>query len=100
MTGVLLFVLRAYRLALSPWLGNQCRFAPTCSQFAIEAIERFGPWRGLWLAAGRVLRCHPWHAGGWDPVPMGPLPHAGGCACASQTGAGPMADAAEHKDTF
>ena len=69
MTRILLFVVRAYQFALSPLLGNQCRFAPTCSQYAVEAIERFGPWRGAMLALGRVLRCHPWHAGGWDPVP-------------------------------
>lgn len=69
MTRALLFLLRAYRYVLSPWLGNQCRFAPTCSQYAIEAIERFGPWRGSWLAVRRLLRCHPWNAGGWDPVP-------------------------------
>ncbi|HYA65238.1 MAG TPA: membrane protein insertion efficiency factor YidD, partial [Burkholderiaceae bacterium] len=69
MTRILLFVVRAYQFALSPLLGNQCRFAPTCSQYAVEAIERYGPWRGAMLALGRVLRCHPWHAGGWDPVP-------------------------------
>jgi len=66
---LLLLLLRAYRFALSPMLGNQCRFAPTCSQYAIEAIARFGAMRGSWLALRRVLRCHPWHAGGWDPVP-------------------------------
>ncbi|HYA67024.1 MAG TPA: membrane protein insertion efficiency factor YidD [Burkholderiaceae bacterium] len=69
MTRVLLLVLRAYRFALSPLLGNQCRFVPTCSQYAMEAVERFGPGRGLLMAVRRVLRCHPWHAGGWDPVP-------------------------------
>jgi uncharacterized protein len=80
MTRILLLCLRAYRFALSPLFGNQCRFAPTCSQFAIEAIERFGPVRGCALALGRVLRCNPWHAGGWDPVPAR-APVAGGCAC-------------------
>ncbi len=69
MTRVLLACLRVYRFALSPLIGNQCRFAPTCSQYAMEAIERFGPFRGGWLALRRLLRCHPWHAGGWDPVP-------------------------------
>ncbi|HYB51813.1 MAG TPA: membrane protein insertion efficiency factor YidD [Burkholderiaceae bacterium] len=80
MTRALLLALRAYRFALSPWLGNQCRFAPTCSQYAIEAIERHGPWRGCLLAARRLLRCHPWHAGGWDPVPDGAFAGSGRCA--------------------
>jgi len=66
---LLVLLLRAYRYALSPWLGNQCRFAPTCSHYAIEAIERLGAVRGSALAIGRVLRCHPWSRGGWDPVP-------------------------------
>jgi uncharacterized protein len=87
MTRILLLCLRAYRFALSPLLGNQCRFAPTCSQFAIEAIERFGPVRGSMLAVGRVLRCNPWHAGGWDPVPAR-AQAAGGCACTSAGPAG------------
>jgi putative membrane protein insertion efficiency factor len=85
MVRVLLGLLRAYRFALSPLLGNQCRFAPTCSQYAMEAIERFGALRGSMLAVGRLLRCHPWHAGGLDPVPE----HLGGflahrCACGAQ----------------
>jgi len=83
-TRILLFVVRAYQFALSPLLGNQCRFAPTCSQYAVEAIERFGPWRGALLALGRVLRCHPWHAGGWDPVPpRRPCATDQGSACAA-----------------
>jgi uncharacterized protein len=61
--------LRAYRLLLSPWLGNQCRFEPTCSLFAIAALERHGAAGGSYLALRRVLRCHPWCAGGFDPVP-------------------------------
>ncbi|SPJ15927.1 hypothetical protein SBBP2_180005 [Burkholderiales bacterium] len=84
MTRILLFGLRAYRFALSPLLGNQCRFAPTCSQFAIAAIERFGPVRGSVLALRRLFRCHPWHAGGWDPVPA---TLTGRWACLSARGA-------------
>jgi hypothetical protein len=62
-------VIRGYQLLLSPVLGNNCRFEPSCSRYAIEAIGRHGPWRGSALAAGRILRCHPWHSGGYDPVP-------------------------------
>ena len=86
MTRILLLLLRAYRLALSPLLGNQCRFAPTCSQYAIEAVARFGAARGAWLALGRLLRCHPWKAGGWDPVPTLAQGARGGCACSSARG--------------
>lgn len=69
MKTLLLFLIKGYRLALSPWWGSQCRYTPTCSQFAEEAIERHGALRGSWLATSRICRCHPWHAGGYDPVP-------------------------------
>jgi hypothetical protein len=69
---LLLSLLRGYRLLLSPWLGTACRFEPTCSLYAIEAIERHGATTGSMLAAGRVLRCHPWCRGGFDPVPHRP----------------------------
>jgi hypothetical protein len=62
-------LVRAYQYLLSPWWGRQCRFTPTCSQYAIEALERHGAARGGWLALRRVLRCHPWGGGGFDPVP-------------------------------
>ena len=61
--------IRLYRALLSPLLGPRCRFAPSCSAYAVEAIERHGIARGLWLALRRVARCHPWHQGGYDPVP-------------------------------
>jgi putative membrane protein insertion efficiency factor len=66
-----LFILlvQAYRLAISPFLGRSCRFHPSCSAYAIEALERHGGWKGLRLALRRVARCHPWNAGGYDPVP-------------------------------
>jgi len=66
---VLIGAIRVYRLTLSPWLGTRCRYVPTCSVYAIEAIERFGPLRGAWLAAARIGRCHPWGSSGYDPVP-------------------------------
>ena len=66
---LLLALVRGYRLLLKPWLGNACRFEPTCSAYAIEALERHGATRGSVLAAWRLVRCHPWCAGGCDPVP-------------------------------
>lgn len=69
MTRLMLFVIRAYRYLLSPWWGNQCRFDPTCSEYAMQAIEEHGPLRGSWLALRRLTKCHPWHRGGFDPVP-------------------------------
>lgn len=69
MKAVLIALIKGYRLLLSPWWGRQCRFTPTCSEFAEEAIERHGAVQGTWLAMRRVSRCHPWRAGGYDPVP-------------------------------
>ncbi len=65
--------IRAYKFFLSPWLGQSCKFTPTCSSYAIEAIETLGPGRGLWLSAKRIGRCNPWCQGGHDPVPKNDL---------------------------
>ncbi len=65
----LLLIIRAYQLALSPFLGRRCRFYPSCSAYAMQAIERHGVLKGSWLAVRRIGRCHPWHEGGDDPVP-------------------------------
>jgi putative membrane protein insertion efficiency factor len=59
----------AYRLLVSPLLGPACRFAPSCSLYASEAVRRHGAWWGGWLAVRRIAHCHPWNAGGYDPVP-------------------------------
>ena len=69
MKRLLLALIDGYRLLLSPFFGTQCRFYPTCSTYAREAIETHGAWRGSRLAIWRILRCNPWHPGGFDPVP-------------------------------
>jgi len=63
--------IHAYRLVISPWLGAGCRFEPSCSRYALIALEEHGPVRGTWLSVRRLLRCHPFHAAGFDPVPRG-----------------------------
>ena len=65
----LIGLVRFYRFFLSPWLGSACRFEPTCSAYALQALQRHGAAAGSLLSAGRLLRCHPWCAGGADPVP-------------------------------
>jgi uncharacterized protein len=69
MRALLLVFIRLYQFLLSPWMGNSCRFYPTCSQYAKTAIGKYGAAHGSWLAMKRILRCHPWHPGGADPVP-------------------------------
>jgi len=66
---LLLLLIRGYQMLISPLLGPNCRFTPSCSQYAIEALEIHGTWRGSWLALCRLGRCHPFHPGGYDPVP-------------------------------
>jgi len=68
MTRVALFVLRLYRLLLSPYVPTTCRFYPTCSRYAMEAIQKKGLWKGISLGVQRVLKCHPFHPGGFDPM--------------------------------
>ncbi len=69
---------RAYRLLLSPWVGHGCRFQPTCSVYALDALERHGAIRGGWLALRRILRCNPWGGSGYDPVPGSDCEHDAG----------------------
>ncbi|MDD6778883.1 MAG: membrane protein insertion efficiency factor YidD [Bacteroidales bacterium] len=68
-TTLLILPIRFYRTCISPMFPPACRYVPTCSQYAIEAITKHGPARGLWLALKRLLRCHPWGGSGYDPVP-------------------------------
>ena len=69
MQKILILLIGAYRYVISPLLGSNCRFHPSCSCYAHEAISRHGAWRGGWLSLRRLSRCHPWHEGGFDPVP-------------------------------
>lgn len=72
MQRALISLVRAYRLLLSPWLGSACRFEPSCSRYALQALERHGAAAGSYLTLRRLARCHPWCAGGLDPVPAQP----------------------------
>ena len=74
---LLIWLIKGYRALISPLFPPVCRFQPTCSSYAIQAIERFGSWRGSWLALRRISRCHPFHPGGYDPVPAKPTPKDG-----------------------
>lgn len=65
---LLIFLVLIYRATLRPLLGGQCRYEPSCSQYAIDAINKYGPWRGAWRAARRIGRCHPWGGSGYDPA--------------------------------
>jgi len=78
MRKILILLIRAYSYLLSPFLGHHCRYTPTCSRYASEAIEIHGALRGSWLALKRLATCHPWHAGGIDPVPGSTADHRHG----------------------
>lgn len=69
MRKILIALIKVYRFTLSPFIGQHCRFTPTCSQYATEAIEQYGSLKGSWMAVRRLSKCHPFHTGGWDPVP-------------------------------
>lgn len=67
LAGLLILTIRAYQATLSPLIGPVCRFEPSCSRYMIGALRKYGVLKGVWKGAGRVLRCHPWHPGGYDP---------------------------------
>ena len=69
LTALMILMIRIYQRCVSPMLGQNCRFVPTCSQYAVEALRRHGPLKGGWLTVRRILRCHPWGGSGFDPVP-------------------------------
>ncbi len=83
-TWLMTAVIQGYRYGISPLLGPRCRFWPTCSSYALEAIRLHGPWRGSWLTLRRLSKCHPFHAGGVDPVPE---PRRKSCHCRPDSGA-------------
>ncbi|MFA5353550.1 MAG: membrane protein insertion efficiency factor YidD [Thermodesulfovibrionales bacterium] len=68
MKGLLIILIRFYRFAISPALPNSCRFVPTCSEYSLEALQRYGALKGSCLSLRRILKCHPFHPGGYDPV--------------------------------
>ncbi len=76
----LIWLIRGYQLGISPLLLPSCRFTPSCSQYMLEAIERFGPIQGTWLGLKRLGRCHPFHPGGYDPVPERLVPEPPSCS--------------------
>ncbi|MES9828640.1 MAG: membrane protein insertion efficiency factor YidD [Candidatus Thiodiazotropha sp.] len=69
MRRIVIYLIKLYRTILSPFVGQHCRFYPSCSTYALEALEKHGTLQGLWLTIKRISRCHPWHEGGVDPVP-------------------------------
>lgn len=69
MKQIVMILIKAYRYGLSPFLGSHCRYYPSCSSYALTALEQHGLMSGLWLGIRRLARCHPWHEGGFDPVP-------------------------------
>ncbi len=69
MKWLLIALVRTYQYAISPLTGRRCRFFPTCSEYTIDALRQYGAWKGAWLGVKRIFRCHPWHPGGYDPLP-------------------------------
>lgn len=69
MKHLLIALVRFYQYSISPMLGRRCRYFPTCSEYTVDAIHKYGALKGGWLGAKRICRCHPWHPGGYDPVP-------------------------------
>lgn len=69
MKYIFIAIIKFYQVAISPYFPSSCRFEPTCSQYSVESLKRFGIFKGGWLSIKRISKCHPWHEGGYDPVP-------------------------------
>ena len=69
LTKLFVFLIRVYQYTLSPFIGRSCRYTPTCSHYSVEALEKYGPFKGGWMAAKRIASCNPWGGSGHDPVP-------------------------------
>ncbi len=69
LTKFFIFLIRVYQYTLSPFIGRSCRYTPTCSHYSVEALEKYGPFKGGWMAAKRIASCNPWGGSGYDPVP-------------------------------
>ena len=98
MKYLLIGFLKLYRMFISPLYGNVCRFYPSCSAYALEAVQVHGAMRGSWLAARRLARCHPWNPGGYDPVPPKDVKHKSGDSDAEVTAHTVTDDAGESAD--
>jgi putative membrane protein insertion efficiency factor len=72
LSSALIVLVRGYQILISPWLGSNCRHQPTCSAYMVEALQIWGPFKGLWLGLKRIAKCHPWGPHGFDPVPSRP----------------------------
>jgi putative membrane protein insertion efficiency factor len=68
LSRLVILLIRFYQYGISPYTPGSCRYSPTCSQYGVDAIRKYGPWKGLWLAIKRISRCHPWGGNGYDPV--------------------------------
>lgn len=66
---IIIYLIKVYQVGISPYIGAHCRYTPTCSTYFIQAVEKYGALKGSFLGIKRILRCHPWHPGGYDPVP-------------------------------
>lgn len=69
MSRIFILLIKGYQMLLSPFIGAHCIYSPTCSEYACQALTKYGLFKGLWLGSKRILRCHPWHHGGYDPLP-------------------------------
>ncbi|WP_124946812.1 membrane protein insertion efficiency factor YidD [Sulfurirhabdus autotrophica] len=69
MSRFIIYLIKGYQILLSPFIGNSCRYTPTCSEYACQALNKYGFFKGLFLGTKRISRCHPWHHGGYDPLP-------------------------------